>query len=188
MKSTGEVLGLGKTLEEALFKGLVSAGFKFKNNSAYQKQAGVLLSVNDMDKFEITKLAKKLDDLGMKIYATPGTAKEVASMGIDVTVVNKMRVDDSIFKLLESGALSYIVNTGTAKDRSIKEFIRLNQRALQLSVPCLTSLDTANAVIDMIASRFNQSNTELVDINICVPSGRSWPLPGCRAPVMITFL
>ena len=165
MKSTGEVLGLGKTLEEALFKGLVSAGFKFKNNSAYQKQAGVLLSVNDMDKFEITKLAKKLDDLGMKIYATPGTAKEVASMGIDVTVVNKMRVDDSIFKLLESGALSYIVNTGTAKDRSIKEFIRLNQRALQLSVPCLTSLDTANAVIDMIASRFNQSNTELVDIN-----------------------
>ena len=165
MKSTGEVLGLGKTLEEALFKGMVSAGFKFKGNSAYNKQGGILLSVNDMDKFEITKLAKKLDDLGMKIYATPGTAKEVASMGIDVTVVNKMRVDDSIFKLLESGALDYIVNTGTAKPRSIREFIRLNQRALQLSVPCLTSIDTANAVIDMIASRFNQDNTELVDIN-----------------------
>ncbi|MEA4891382.1 MAG: carbamoyl-phosphate synthase large subunit [Peptococcaceae bacterium] len=165
MKSTGEVLGLGKTLEEALFKGLVSAGFKFKANAAYNKQGGVLLSVNDMDKFEITKLAKKLDDLGMKIYATPGTAKEVASMGIDVTTVNKMRVDDSIFNLLESGALDYIVNTGTAKPRSIREFIRLNQRALQLSVPCLTSIDTANAVIDMIASRYNQGNTELVDIN-----------------------
>ena len=50
-------------------------------------------------------------------------------------------------------------------DSTVDDYIALHRRALQLSIPCLTSLDTANALADIIASRFNQQNTELVDIN-----------------------
>ena len=59
MKSTGEVLGIGKTLEEALFKGLVSAGFKMPAPS-YEKQPGIFITVSHQDKLEIFKLARPL--------------------------------------------------------------------------------------------------------------------------------
>ena len=68
MKSTGEVLGIGKTLQEALFKGLVSAGFKLKSE---KENRGVYISVRDVDKYDAVKLAKKFMDVGVTIYATP---------------------------------------------------------------------------------------------------------------------
>ncbi len=163
MKSTGEVLGVGKTLEEALFKGLISAGFKLtappKNGDT-----GVLISVNKRDRFEIIDLARKFDELGFKLYATDGNAKEISRLGVDVEVVGKLSHDSHVMELLESGKISYLIVTGEARPQDIEDFIRLNRRAIQLSIPCLTSLDTANALVDMLASRFSEWNTELVDI------------------------
>lgn len=165
MKSTGEVLGVGKTLEEALFKGLVSAGFEIPSRSFKNKDLGVYITVKDADKTEVVPLAKKFSDLGLKIYATKGTAEAIRSIDIDVTVVNKLYDDgNTIMDLLESGKIKYIVYTGTPLD-VIDDFIKLHRRALQLSVATLTSLDTANVMADIIASGFNQLNTELVDIN-----------------------
>lgn len=163
MKSTGEVLGVGKKLVEALFKGLVSAGFKTDFNS--KDNHGVLITVTKQDRFEIVNLAKKLDDLGAKIWATPQTAKAIESLGIEVSVVNKLRDDNSIMELVESGQLDYIVYTGKSDKKSIADYIRLHNRANQLGIATITSLDTANAVADIIASRYKQTNTELVDIN-----------------------
>ncbi len=162
MKSTGEVLGVGKNLKEALFKGLVSAGFKVDVN---KHGHGVLITVTKQDRYEIVNLAKKLDDLGAKLWATPETAKEIARLGIDVSVVNKLREDNSIMDLVESGKLDYIVYTGKSDRKSINDYIKLHNRANQLGIATLTSLDTANALADIIASRYNQENTELVDIN-----------------------
>ena len=71
MKSTGEVLGLGKNLQEALFKGLVSAGYKVEKPT----RGGVLISVNRRDQPEIVNIARKLDDMGYKLYATDGTGQ-----------------------------------------------------------------------------------------------------------------
>ncbi len=164
MKSTGEVLGVGRTREEALFKGLVSAGFKLGGRPE-DRRGGVLISVSDQDKDEIVKLAKKLDDIGLKIYATKGTAREVARLGIDVTPVNKLYEDNTMLDLVESGALEYIIFTGAGERSSVPDYTRLHRRAVQLGVACITSIDTANALADIIASRFNQHNTELVDIN-----------------------
>ena len=65
---------------------------------------------------------------------------------------------------METGALSYIVYTGAVKDATMGDYIALHRRAMQLGIPCLTSLDTAGALADIIESRFNESNTELVDI------------------------
>ncbi len=163
MKSTGEVLGVGKNLVEALFKGLVSAGFK--TDFHRKDNHGVLITVTKQDRFEIVNLAKKLDDLGAKIWATPQTAKAIGSLGIEVSVVNKLRDDNSIMELVESGQLDYIVYTGKSDKKSIADYIRLHNRANQLGIATITSLDTANAVADIIASRYKQTNTELVDIN-----------------------
>ena len=165
MKSTGEVLGLGRTLEEALFKGMLSAGFRFDTHTASHR-AGVLLSLKSIDRYELPSLAKKLDDLHLKLYATPGTAKEIAAAGIDVVEVDKLRDSDEIMQLLEAKKIDYIIYTASHKKQQyIDDFIRLNRRALQLGIACLTSLDTANALADIIASRYNLYNTELVDIN-----------------------
>ncbi|MDE5983925.1 MAG: carbamoyl-phosphate synthase large subunit [Eubacterium sp.] len=163
MKSTGEVLGVGKNLIEALFKGLVSAGFK--TDFHRKDNHGVLITVTKQDRFEIVNLAKKLDDLGAKIWATPETAKAIESLGIEVSVVNKLRDDNSIMELVESGQLDYIVYTGKSDKKSIADYIKLHNRANQLGIATITSLDTANAIADIIASRYKQTNTELVDIN-----------------------
>lgn len=163
MKSTGEVLGVGKNLNEALFKCLVSAGFKVDFHK--KEKLGVLITVTKQDRYEIVNLAKKLDDLGVQIWATPETAKAIESLGINVEKVNKLREDNSIMNLVESGKLDYIVYTGKSDKKSIADYIKLFNRANQLGIATLTSLDTANALADIIASRYNQNNTELVDIN-----------------------
>ena len=143
MKSTGEVLGVGKTLDEAIYKGFVSAGFNLKTPTS-TNEVGVFISVEDHDYFEIVGLAKKLDDLGMKLYATSGTAAAISQLGIDVTTVANLKED--AHALLESGKIGYIVYTGALLDDTIEEFIALHRKAIQLSIATLTSLDTANAM------------------------------------------
>ncbi len=164
MKSTGEVLGIGKTTAEALFKGLTSAGFDIHLPTA-EKPTGILLSVNEHDVLEAVSLAKKLDDLKIKIYATKETGDAIANLGIDFEYVRGISEGNDIFELLESGKINYIVYTGTLNNSTIGDYTALHRRAIQLSIACITSLDTANALADIIASHFNQENTELVDIN-----------------------
>lgn len=160
MKSTGEVLGLGKNTQEALFKGLVSAGYRVER----AHRGGVLISVNRRDQPEVVHIARKLDDMGYKLYATDRTAFEISRLGTDVEVVGKLGQDSRVFQLLESGKIDYIILTGSMEPNYIKDFIHLNHRAVQLGIPCLTSLDTADALADILASRYKQSNTELIDI------------------------
>ncbi len=164
MKSTGEVLGIGKTTAEALFKGLTSAGFKIQLPNA-DNEIGLLLSVDTHDILDAVSLAKKLDDLKIKIYATPETAEAISHLGIDVEVVKGFSEGDDMFKLLETGKINYVVYTGANYGSAMNDYIALHRRAIQLSIACITSLDTANALADIIASHFNQQNTELVDIN-----------------------
>ena len=160
MKSTGEVLGLGKDMQEALFKGLVSAGYKVEKAT----RGGILISVNHRDQPEVVGIARRLDEMGFKLYATDGTAREISHLGTDVEIVGKLGRDSRVFKLLENGDIDYVILTGSMEPEYIKDFIRLNHRCVQLGIPCLTSLDTAAALTDILASRYNQHNTELIDI------------------------
>ncbi len=164
MKSTGEVLGIGKTIEEAMFKGLVSAGFKMCHASE-RRPVGVYMTVNDQDKLDVLTIAKKFGDLGCTMYATRGTAKVINDLGIDCQVVERLSATDAVIKLMDEGKIDYVVYTGKTDMESINDFIRLHHHAILLGITVLTSLDTANALADIIASRFTENNTELVDIN-----------------------
>ena len=164
MKSTGEVLGIGKTLAEAMFKGLTASGMKLPASHEIQG-SGVLISVEDSDYQEVMALARRFYELGLKLYATTGTAKAIASLGLSVTALPNATESNEISSLMESGKLRYIIYTGAVKDATMGDYIALHRRAMQLGIPCLTSLDTALALSDIIASRFTQENTELVDIN-----------------------
>ena len=164
MKSTGEVLGLGKTMNEALFKGLTAAGIRIKTPQ-WDGEVGVFISVDMREAGNLVVLAKKLDDMGLRLYATRDTADVISSLGIAVTYVDGLDQSDQALRLLESGKFSYIVYTGAMMDSTMAEYTNLHRHALQQNVACLTSLDTANALADIIASRFHEYNTELVDIN-----------------------
>ena len=164
MKSTGEVLGIGKTMAEALYKGLTASGLRMPDLDAKEK-VGVMLSVETHDYQEVIGLAKRFNDLGIALYATAGTADAIRQLGIDVTVVSTASKNAHLDGLLEGGSIRYIIYTGAVTDATMGNYIDLHRKAMQLGIPCFTSLDTANALADIIASRFNPFNTELVDIN-----------------------
>ena len=143
MKSTGEVLGIGKTMPEALFKGLTAAGFKVPSPRSHKKP-GVLISVEESDYQEIISLAKRFYDLGIALYATTGTAQAISTLGIDVISVKNAGESDDIPHLMAEGDLSYIVYTGAVKDATIGDYTVLHRKAMLLGIPCLTSLDTGH--------------------------------------------
>ncbi|MBQ5973742.1 MAG: diaminopimelate epimerase, partial [Oscillospiraceae bacterium] len=109
-------------------------------------------------------LAKRFFDLGIRLYATEGTAAAIAGLGVPVTSAGSAS-DGAIVPLMESGHVNYIVYTGAVKDATVGDYTVLHRRAMQLGIPCLTSVDTASALAGMIESRFTLENTELVDIN-----------------------
>ena len=164
MKSTGEVLGIGITKAEALFKGLSAAGFSL-STARDNAHTGVLISVEDEDFPDAIVLAKRCYDLGIHVYATKDTARAISSVGISVRTVPDPRISDEIIRLMEEGKVHYIIYTGAVKDDTVGDYRVLHRRAMMLGVPCMTSLDTANALAELLGSRFSASNTGLVDIN-----------------------
>jgi len=168
MKSTGEVLGLGKTMAEALFKGLTAAGFSVPS-PRQQRATGVLLSVEENDYQEILTLAKRFYDMGLALYATRGTAQAIRSLGLTVYAVRNASESDEIMRLMDSGEVCYVIYTGAVKDATVGDYTALHLRAMRLGIPCLTSLDTANALADSMESRFTRQNVELININAMRP-------------------
>ncbi|MCL2183911.1 MAG: carbamoyl-phosphate synthase large subunit [Chitinispirillia bacterium] len=161
MKSTGEVLGIGKNLQEALYKGLIAAGYKMK------KSGGVLITVRDGDKGEIAGVAEKLAKCGFTLYGTRGTARFLNAKGMDVAAVDKIcaNTDNNTASLLESGLISYIISTSEKGRDPALDDVKIRRKACALGVPSLTSIDTANALADSLLSDYSEINTELVDIN-----------------------
>ncbi|MBR5444944.1 MAG: diaminopimelate epimerase, partial [Clostridia bacterium] len=160
MKSTGEVLGLAGTFSEALYKGLTAAGYKLKANG------GVFISVRDTDLAEIGGVGKKFADLGFRVYATQKSAEVLRKSGVKVTMVNYMGESGvTPVNLILEGKVNYIISTSAKGRDPSRNSVKLRRLAVEHAIPCLTSLDTAGAVADSIASRWNENCTELVDIN-----------------------
>ena len=163
MKSTGEVLGIASTLREALYKGLIAAGYNLNNES----RDGVLITVRRSDRVEAIDVAKKFHDLGYKIYATDGNAKVLQAAGIKAEVVKKIHEDavNNTLTLIESGKVNYVVSTSAKGRIPTRDSVKIRRKTVEHNIPCLTSLDTANAVANSITSHYSQESIELVDIN-----------------------
>ncbi|MCL2194614.1 MAG: carbamoyl-phosphate synthase large subunit [Oscillospiraceae bacterium] len=161
MKSTGEVLGIGKNLEEALYKSLAAAGYKM------HRGGGVFITVRENDRVEVPDLAEKFAKLGFTLFATRGTARYLTERGFAVTSVEKIHdcADNNTATLLNSGQISYVVSTSEkGRDPALDE-VKIRRLACALGIPCLTSIDTAHALADSLRSGYSELNTELVDIN-----------------------
>ena len=160
MKSTGEVLGIAKTFEEALFKGLIAAGQKLTHEGA------VLMTVRDNDKRELLDIADKFLGLGFKLYATPGTANFLNQHMIPASVAHHASEEgpNNVIDLLNSGKISYVISTSKKGRSPQKDSVKLRRKAVEHGIVCLTSLDTAKALADCIAMNKTVQDIELVDI------------------------
>ena len=163
MKSTGEVLGIGRDLTEALYKGFIAAGFALK------KDGGVFISVKDSDKPEIAEIGRKFKELGFSIYATDGTAEVLLDNGVAANVVTRLPMENektkSAMELIEDHTLSYIISTSSKGRLPERESVKLRRRATIAGIDSLTSIDTSNALLKCLECKYSEDNTILVDIN-----------------------
>ncbi|MDR9832593.1 carbamoyl-phosphate synthase large subunit [Staphylococcus coagulans] len=146
MKSTGEVMGRDLTLEKALYKGLTAAGMEVKDYGT------VLITVSDKDKDEMVKIAKRLNEVGYKIIATEGTAKKLAEHAIKVQTVDKIGGHDDLITKIQNGDVQIVINTMTKGKTIERDGFQIRRASVENGVPCLTSLDTANALTNVIES------------------------------------
>ncbi|MFS0782373.1 carbamoyl-phosphate synthase large subunit [Bacillus sp. 1P06AnD] len=147
MKSTGEVMGKDITLEKALYKGLVASGIQMKGHGS------VLLTIADKDKQEALQLARRFHAIGYQLIATSGTAAFLEKAGIPVKVVNKIGNDEpTLLDVIRNGDAQFVVNTLTKGKQPERDGFRIRRESVENGVACLTSLDTAEAILRVIES------------------------------------
>jgi len=147
MKSTGEVMGKDSTLEKALYKGLVAAGMKIQNYGT------VLITVADKDKQESLELAKRFANIGYTLLATSGTAAFMKEKGIKADIVDKIGSDgETLLDVIKGGKVQLVINTLTKGKQPERDGFRIRREAVENGIPCLTSLDTAEAILRVLES------------------------------------
>ena len=168
MKSTGEVLGIAPTRQEALYKGMIAAGIHMISPDSKEEptKSGVLFSVKKMDLPELPALAKRFYDLGYTLYGTSGNADTIERSGIPVIHVAKVHEDhnNNIITLLDSGKIAYVVSTSAKGRNPDSESVKFRRHAVERDIECLTALDTATALVECLESGLTENDISLVDI------------------------
>ena len=159
MKSTGECLGIGRTFEDALLKGLIAAGYDLK------KEGGVLISVRDSDKQEIIPIADRLSRMGFELYGTSGTANVLNHNMIATNLVRKISEGEpNTITLLESGKIHYMISTSEKGRMPARDSVKMRRKSVERSICCLTAIDTASALSKILESGRSIDDVELIDI------------------------
>ena len=160
MKSTGEVLGVGETLEEALYKGFTAAGKKMSNDRGV-----VLATVNDQDKEEFLEIAKDMKRVGYTFMATEGTASLLRSNGIDSIVVNKIgEVRPNILDVITNNQVDMVINTPTKGNDATRDGFRIRRLATEYSIDVMTSLDTLKALVKVNQKHINKDQLKVYNL------------------------
>ncbi len=147
MKSTGEAIGVGHTLTEALRKAFLGAGLTVPTHGK------ALVTVADRDKAEALPLLRDMQQAGWTLAATKGTAAYLADHGCPVESVNKATEDSpNVLDLIRSGKISLVVNTLTQGKDPRRDGFRIRRASVEYNVPCLTSLDTLKALLSTSGS------------------------------------
>ena len=139
MKSTGEVMGFGKTFGEAYFKAQRAAGV------ILPKTGNVFISVRDHDKKPICDVASELISMGFKIFATSGTFNHLIESGVDCTRINKVKDGHPhIVDMIKNNEVHLIINT-TEGARSIKDSFSIRKEAQNHKISLTTTVSGAKA-------------------------------------------
>ncbi len=154
MASTGEVGCIGADIHEALLHGMLATGFRFP-------ERGVLLSLGPWeDKFWFTDEARVIaDQLGLPIYATDGTARMLAEIGVPCTVVGKLENDEmSASYMIEEGLVDLVINVPLGYDEYGRpDGYQIRRRAIDAGIPLITDRQLARALIDALRNRERDS-------------------------------
>jgi len=151
MKSTGEVMGVGRTFAEAFAKSQLGAGEEIKTSGT------VFISVRDADKHHVPELAGKLHGLGFSMVATSGTAAVIEEAGLPVKRVNKVNEGrPHIVDMIKNDEIQLVVNTTEGK-QAIADSSIIRRTALRHDVFCTTTLASAFAVCEALVFGDNLS-------------------------------
>ena len=158
MKSTGECLGIGRNFNEALYKAFLGAGVDLP------KYKQMIITVKDADKGEAIEIGRRFEKLGYTIYATRSTAAALNDAGIKARKVNKIHQESpTVMDLILGHKIDLVIDTPTqGRDKSRDGFL-IRRTAIETGVNCLTSLDTARA---LVTSLENAGSTDMTLIDI----------------------
>ncbi|MCX8130655.1 MAG: carbamoyl-phosphate synthase large subunit [Clostridia bacterium] len=162
MKSTGEVLGIARSVTEALYKGIVASGIKLP-----KKGGGILMTVRDTDKPELIGIAEDFEKLGFELWATGKTAKMLNSQGIATNAVKKIdEGSPNLIDLIQSGKISMVINTPTKGRKPERDGFKIRRKSVEIQIPCLTSLDTAKAVIQCLKLGKDVGELDIINLSV----------------------
>ena len=151
MKSTGEVLGIDETFAGALLKGFIAAGVRLPDRTLAGVRGRILVSIADEEKHESIEVLRAYANLGFTLVATGGTHRLLVENGIASEFVNKI-ADGSphVLEAIASRGVDLVINNAVGA-REISDGYRIRRAAVEASVACLTSLDTAGALAEALA-------------------------------------
>jgi carbamoyl-phosphate synthase large subunit len=145
MKSTGEVIGLDKDFKRALMKAFMGAGYKIPETGS------ILATLADKDKEEALPIIRGYAEMGFSVWATSGTAKFLTERGLTVSEVGKIGSGGKdVLELIREGSVSLVINAPAKGKQPLKDGFRIRRAAVEFNIPCLTSLDTAKGLLDVI--------------------------------------
>jgi carbamoyl-phosphate synthase large subunit len=152
MKSTGEVLGIDETFAGALRKGFVAAGIRVPETSDATRRGRILVSIADEEKAASVDVLRRYANLGFSLVATDGTHRILTENGIPSERINKIS-DGSphVLDAIASHSVDLVINDA-AGPREVSDGYRIRRAAVETSVACLTSLDTARALASALES------------------------------------
>ncbi|MCX8029099.1 MAG: carbamoyl-phosphate synthase large subunit [Brevinematales bacterium] len=145
MKSTGEVMGIDETFPMAYAKAEIAAGTNLSLKS-------VLLTIDDKDKHKILNIAKSLQEIGVKIYATSGTHNFLNQNGVQSELVLKIgegRPD--LLDQIKNGKIGMVFNT-TRTRKSIKDEVSIRKLAIRYKIPLITTVPAMYAAVEALKS------------------------------------
>ena len=144
MKSTGEVMGMSRTLGESFRKASISAGTLIPNDGT------VFISVNNADKLDVIPIARDLSEMGFELVATSGTAKELKRNGLKVSTVFKVGEGrPNIVDGIKNGEISLVINTPMGS-RARYDEEAIGRSCIQYGIVAITTLSGANAALRAI--------------------------------------
>ena len=148
MKSTGEALGSDVNLEKALYKALVASGIQIPMHG------NVLMTIANEDKQEALQLAKRFANIGYGIYATKGTADLFEKEGLYVHRASKIEEGEknNVVDIIRNGRVNFVINTMSSKENTRADGFLIRRVSAENNISCMTSLDTANALIKVLES------------------------------------